>query len=359
MPRGPLRQICRGKILNTRPARCYHATMLRPLLIAGTSLRVSEMALGTMNWGTSVAEKTAFELFDLYHAAGGNVIDTAHLYACWQNTPAGENGLGVAEKTIGRLLKERDGIRRHLVIISKGGHPSFAPDYLRPAQYLSPALVHKDLGESLERLGLPMIDLYFLHRDDRRVPVGEIVDMMNELVGEGKIRYFGASNWSCARIAQANEYAAKKGVMGFVASQPKYSLALPTGAIQDAGTWGIPEPADDLTTRFLTPADVRWHRQTGFPAFCFAPTSRGFFATSGVKAAGEYDLPESRARLARAVELAAKKNANANQIALAWLRAQNFPAIPLVGPSTADHLRDALAAADIRLTPDEARWLGA
>ena len=327
--------------------------MLRPLLIPGTSLRVSEMALGVMNWGTSVAFDAALRLFDAYRAAGGNVLDTAHVYASWTKTPDGDNGLGSSEKMVGRLLKQRDGQRRQLVIISKGGHPSFAPEYIRPPAYLSPAVVRQDLQESLERLGLPMLDLYFLHRDDRRVPVAEIVDTLNELVAEGRTRYFGASNWSAARIAEANAYAATKGVMGFVASQPEYSLAVPRGGSKAGGA----EPPDDLATRFLTAADLAWHNHTGFAAFCYSPTARGYFATAGAKAAAAFDHPDTRARLARAQELAPKKGATPNQIALAWLRGQKFPAVPILGPSNVDHLRDALGAADVRLTPEEARWL--
>ncbi len=330
--------------------------MLRQLLIAGTSLRVSEMALGVMNWGTSITLEGALRLFDVYRAAGGNVLDTAHLYACWTKTPAGENGLGASERMVGELLQQRDGERRRLVIISKGGHPSFAPDYVRPAAYLSPAVVWKDMEETLGRLGLPLVDLYFLHRDDRRVPVGEIVDLLNELVAEGQTRYFGASNWSAERIAEANDYALHKGTMGFVASQPEFSLAVPKGGVRD-GAWGGAAPADDLATRFLTAADLAWHEQTKFLAFCYSPTARGYFATGGAKAAQTYDHPETRARLARAQELAAKKGVTANQVALAWLRGQKFPAVPIVGPSSVEHLRDALGAAEVRLTEGEVRWL--
>jgi len=313
------------------------------------------MALGVMNWGTSVSFDAALRLYDAYRAAAGNVIDTAHVYASWAKTPDGGNGLGASEKMVGRLLQQRAGERRRLVIISKGGHPTFAPDYMRPPAYLAPAVVRQDLRESLERLGLPMLDLYFLHRDDRRVPVAEIVDLLNELVADGLIRYFGASNWSAARLAEANAYASNKGVMGFVASQPEFSLAV----TRTGSKAGAAEPPDDLATRFLTAADLAWHNQTGFPAFCYSPTARGYFATAGAKAAADFDHPDTRARLARARELAAQKAATPNQIALAWLRAQKFPAVPILGPSSEEHLLDALGAAEVHLTLEEARWLAA
>jgi aryl-alcohol dehydrogenase-like predicted oxidoreductase len=323
------------------------------LLIPGTSLRVSEFALGTMNWGTTVDHDDAARLFDAYRAAGGNLFDTAHVYACWAKTTAGENGLGASERTLGRILKERESSRRLLAIITKGGHPSWPPDYVRPADYLSPALVRQDIEESLERLGTGSIDIYFLHRDDRRVPVGEIMDVLNELIAEGKTRYVGASNWSAARLAQANEYAARKGLMGFVASQPEFSLAIPTRGTKNGG----PDPASDQATRFLTPADLAWHEKTGFPVVAYSPTARGFFATGGTRNAEDFDHPESRARLARARELASQKGVTANQVALAWLRGQIFPVIPIVGPSVLEHLADALKAANLHLTPDEVAWL--
>ncbi len=336
---------------------CYNTQMLKPLLIPGTSLRVSEMALGAMNWGSSVSFDQMFQLFDLYRTHGGNVLDTAHLYACWQNRPDGRNALGASEEAIGHLLQNREGNRRQLVIISKGGHPSFEPDYIRPANYLAPEVVRSDLTDSLARMGLAMIDLYFLHRDDRRIPVGEIVGMMNELVSEGRIRYFGASNWSCARIAEANAWAATNGAMGFVCSQPEFSLAVPTAGVSANNIWAAPEPPDDLATRFLTLADLNWHNATGFPALFYSPTARGYFASAGTKAADAFNHPQTRARLARAQQLAAQKHATPNQIALAWLRAQRFLALPIVGPSATDHLRDALDAASVKLTPEETTWL--
>ena len=101
--------------------------MPRNLLIAGTSLRVWEMTLGTMNWGASVPFERALQLYDAYRTAGGNTLDTAHLYACWDKTPTGDNALGASEKAIGELLRQRPE-RRQLIIISKGGHPTVEPN---------------------------------------------------------------------------------------------------------------------------------------------------------------------------------------------------------------------------------------
>jgi aryl-alcohol dehydrogenase-like predicted oxidoreductase len=274
------------------------------------------------------------------------------LYASWEKAIGGGPGEGASERALGEVLRRR-GDRRQVIVITKGGHPTFAPSYMRPQRYLAPELVKRDLTQSLERMGLDMVDLYFLHRDDRRVPVGEIIDLLNELVGSGRIRYFGASNWSTKRIEEANQYAATRRsdgrptLMGFVANQPEFSLAVPNA----------PEPADDLAIRFMSSGDLAWHRKKGFAAFCYSPTARGYFATHGQAAAGSYDNPHTRGRLARAQELARRKNATANQIALAWLQAQDFPCMPILGTTKLEHLQDGLAAASLRLSDEEVGWL--
>jgi aryl-alcohol dehydrogenase-like predicted oxidoreductase len=300
------------------------------------------MALGTMRWGTRVSADRARELYELYRAAGGNVVDTAHIYAAWE-----PNGAGASERTLGQLLKH-NGDRRKVVVISKGGHPaeSFYP---RPDRYLAPETILSDIRESLDRLEMTTIDLYFLHRDDRRVPVGEIVDAMNEAVASGGIRYFGASNWGVDRIEELNRYAA--GAMGFVASQPQFSLARPNA----------PVPTSDPALRWLTPEDVAWHERTQFPAFCYSPAAQGYFATGGEapKAKAAYENPISRARLLRTQQLSLKLGVSENRIALAWLLGQKFPAFPIIGTGDVPHLKDALGTAGVNLTTEQIAWLSA
>jgi aryl-alcohol dehydrogenase-like predicted oxidoreductase len=314
--------------------------MMKHVLIPGTSLRVSEIALGAMPWGTRAPADAAAALYDAYRAAGGNVVDTAHIYAAWE-----PGGGGASERAVGEVLR-RHGDRRQVIVISKGGHPA-EPFYPRPDRYLAPETVRRDITESLDRLGLDMIDLYFLHRDDRRVPVGEIIDLLNEEVLAGRIRYFGASNWATDRLEAANRYADGGSYTGFVASQPEFNLARPNA----------PMHADDPALRWLSPADVAWHARTGLPAFCYSPAARGYFATAGQRGATAYDNDLSRARLARATGFAAHVGATVSQIALAYVLAQPFPAFPIVGTADPAHLRDALGAPRFRLTADQVRWL--
>jgi aryl-alcohol dehydrogenase-like predicted oxidoreductase len=300
------------------------------------------MALGVMPWGTKVPLARAMELYEVYRGAGGNVLDTAHIYAAWE-----EHGQGASERALGEVLRKA-GDRRQVIVASKGGHPA-EPFYARPERFLSPEVVKRDIRESLERMGIDMIDLYFLHRDDRRVPVDEIIGMMNEEVSEGRIRYFGASNWSIARMAEANAYAtrSKEGLMGLVASQPEFSLAQVNGEA----------PTGDPALRWLTEEDAAWHEQTGMPAFCYSPTAKGYFASGGTRGAERFENAVSRGRLARATELAGKLGVAPNQVALAWVLAQRFRAIPILGTGDVKHLREGLESERIALTQDQVKWL--
>jgi len=102
--------------------------------------------------------------------------------------------------------------------------------------------------------------------------------------------------------------------------------------------------------------DRRRHAASRLPMICYGPTGNGFFANEG-RSPEKFINDENRARAARAVELAGQLNATANQVALAWLRAQPFPVIPILGTADVDHLRDALGAVTIDLTDEQARYL--
>ncbi len=142
---------------------------------------------------------------------------TIHCYSFW-----GACNDGASERMLGDYIKRR-GCRDEVVLATKGGHPG-AGNYRKVEAYLSPGRVAADIDDSLARLKTDVIDLYWLHRDDTRVPVGEIVDMLHAEAQSGRIRAFGASNWTSRRLDEANRYAAARGISGFVASQPRWSL---------------------------------------------------------------------------------------------------------------------------------------
>ena len=193
------------------------------------------------------------------------------------------------------------------------------------------------------------IDLFWLHRDDTRLPAGEVIETLNREIARGRIRAIGASNWRTGRIAEANAYAAAHGLHGFVASQPEWNLARKTTP--------NPDPATDRSfgtaMLFLEDPDVEWHRRSRLPAIPYSSAAGGYFASGGLRASAAYDTPASRARLARARRLAAELKVTTGQIALAWLLGQDFPVFPIIGTRHPDHLRDALGAAAVRLSPEQ------
>ncbi len=313
--------------------------LLKTHLLPRTDLEVSPLCLGAGAFGTSVTGDSADRLVGNFCAAGGNFFDTAHCYAFWV-----KNGLGVSERELGASLR-RVGCAEQAVIATKGGHPDGGPGYPRPADFLSARVIASDIEESLNRLGIACIPLYYLHRDDNRTPVAQIIEMLNGEITRGRIRHIGASNWSVARIAAANAYADSRGLRGFVASQVQWSLAEPN----------LPPAAADPTTRFVTNEEITWHAASGVPIVAYSATASGYFAGHGD--GGSYDLPANQARRTRAAELSARLGCTPTQVALAYLMHQEPRFIPLFSTTNPAHLAEALGSVAVALDPPLVRWL--
>lgn len=307
--------------------------------IPRTGLRVSAIAFGTVEFGTRIKGDEADRLVATYLDAGGNFLDTAHCYAFWL-----EDGMGASERGLGACLA-RIGAWDQVVVATKGGHPEVAPDYPRPDMFLAPEVLDRDINESLERLGVAHVPLYYLHRDDSRVPVGEIIDALNVAIADERIGALGASNWSVARIAEANKYAASKGLRGFAVSQPQWSLAVPN--------W---EMGNDPCVRYVTDDDAAEYAKLGVPVAAYTSTAAGYFAHEGDTPHG-FDSPENSARRDRARKLAAELGCTPTQVALAWLIHQAPLTIPITGTTKIDHLREAMGAVDVELTAEQVCWL--
>ena len=299
------------------------------------------MALGNGAFTPGLPPGMTARLYAQYREAGGNIFDTAHCYCFWL-----PDGNGASEHAIGQCIRDNHD-RRNVFIITKGGHPASLPGYPRPDAFLAPEVLASDIRDSLERLGVETIDLYLLHRDDARMPVSAIIDALNTHIAANRLRAVGVSNWSTARIAEANAYAQTHGLHGFVASQPQFSLA----------QCNTPEPQTDPAMRYLYSHDIAWHTQSQLPVICYSPTAGGYFASNGARAKESFDNPVSRARLSRVRQLSSQLGATLNQIALAYLMALPFRVIPILGTADPAHLADSLAAADIHLTPAQACWL--
>ena len=307
--------------------------------IPGTDLEVSALCLGAGGFGTHVKGAEADRLVAAFLEAGGTFFDTAHCYAFWV-----PGGLGASERELAACLR-RLGVIEQVVIATKGGHPDGGPGYPRPDRYLSPEVIAADVDDSLARLGADRIDLYYLHRDDVRVPVGEVVDALYGEVRRGRICCLGASNWSVERIAAANAYAARRERQGFAISQVQWSLAEPN--------WQV---GPDPTMRFVTREDARRYASARLPVAAYSATAGGYFSDPE-RSGGPFDSPASRSRRARAVELAGRLGCTPTQVALAYLLHQEALVIPIFSTASLAHLSEAVASVDVSLTPEQVSWL--
>ena len=287
---------------------------------------VSRLALGTLGFSPATRERD-YAVLDAWVEAGGTVIDTAHVYEG-----------GDAERLLGQWFGDRPGVRERVVLVTKGAHPD--GDRVR----VTPADIASDLSDSVERLGGP-VDVYLLHRDDPAVDVGELVDALDAHRRAGDIRAFGVSNWTLARIDEANAYADARGVAGISCNSPHLSLA-----VQNEAPWPGCLSAADAESR-------AWHTRTGMLLLAWSAQAGGFFAGAAGDASRVYMSDANLERRARAEQLGRGAGRAANAVALAWVLAQPFPTVAVIGPHSVEHLRASLDGLDVELTAQEARWL--
>ncbi len=157
---------------------------MRSIKITQVEKPISVIGLGA---GTSAFTPNTYdraaELLDRFLNSGGNCIDTAHIY-----------GFGDSEKTLGRWF-QKSGRRNDVILITKGCHPAVDRENIFGSPWvprLTPEAIRDDLSESLERLQTDTIDLYLLHRDDEAVPVGPLIEALNQEQARGRIRALGA-----------------------------------------------------------------------------------------------------------------------------------------------------------------------
>ncbi len=313
----------------------------------GLDARLSVICLGVAEHGSAISADKSLAMLDAFAQAGGSCADTAHIYASW--LPGGQ---GQSERALGRWIASRR--PASFLVATKGAHPELSS---MEASRLAPECLALDLSQSLERLQLSSVGLYWLHRDDIKIPVDEIISALNEHIRSGQIGAIGASNWSVQRITEANRYAASHGLAGFCASQIACSLAQVRPQARGAG--GTLEMDDET---------LKWHRQSRLPLAAYSAQANGFFAhalpTEGTQPtpkqkalAGSYLSPRNAKRHARAAQLAAELRREPNEIALAYVWSQSFPSAAIIGPRSVEQLSSSLRAADLKLSPEQAAWL--
>jgi len=295
--------------------------------IAGVKLPVSRLVLGCDNQANM---PQAAAIFDDFFEHGGNAFDTAYHYSG-----------GAKERLLGRWIAQR-GLRSQVVVTVKGAHPPLC----------TPEFLDKQLRESLERLQIDYGDIYMMHYDNVKVPVGEFVDLLNEHHRAGRIKAFGGSNWTLARLQEAQAYAAKKGLQQFSCLSNNFSLAR------------MISPAWVGSISATDPAFKKWMLESGIALLSWSSQARGFFtdrAHPDKKEDAElvrvWYSDDNFQRRERAIELARKKGVLPINIALAYVLYQPFPTFALVGPRQISETVSTVQALSVTLTPEEVNWL--
>jgi len=293
-------------------------------LLGRSGLKVSELCLGTMGFGTEAgwgADKTtSFAIMDAFAEAGGNFVDTANMYK-----------LGTSEKIIGEYLHNHD--RDFFVVATKY---ALKDNLTNPnASGNNRKNMMRSVEDSLRRLKTDFIDLLYLHIWDDLTPIDEVLRGLDDLVRQGKINYAAISDTPAWVVSKGNTMAELMGWSQFVALQVEYSLIART-----------PE-------RELIPMAKHY----GMTVTPWAPLGGGVLTGKYLRGEQGRIKPESKRRNEQAeaitkavVEVAEETGATPGNVALKWTMQQGFSSIPIVGATKLNQLQDNLKTIDIELT---------
>lgn len=304
-----------------------------------TDLNVSELCLGSMQFGWTADEQLSIRILDAAFDAGINFIDTADIYSNWAEGNPG----GVSETIIGHWLKKSAIPRDKLVIATKvrermGTGPQ--------DEGLSRPHILSAVEGSLRRLGVDYIDLYQSHWYDENTPIEETLATFNDLVSQGKVRYIGCSNYPAWRLTEAIWVSRLHNLAHYACLQPHYNLV-----------------HRDEFEREL--ADVC--REYGLGVIPYSPLAGGFLTgkyrpgktpeSVRLRSARRYFNKRNWKLLDQLAQIGKEKGTSVSQIALAWLLTNPLVTAPIIGPRNLEQLNDNLGAAGLRLTAEEKKTL--
>jgi len=302
-----------------------------------TGLKVSELCLGSMQFGWTAEEALSIQILNQAFDSGINFIDTADIYSNW----AGGNPGGISERIIGKWMKDHNIPRDRVVIGTKvRGQMGESPN----DQGLSRAHIFDAVEASLKRLNTDYIDLYQAHWYDEGVPIRETLTAFDDLVHQGKVRYIGASNYPAWRLMRALWTSDKRRITKYDSLQPHYNLL----------------KREEFERELAEVCEVY-----GLGVIPYSPLAGGFLTG---KYRPDKTLPDSdRAESAKkryfndrswgileAVDSIAREHeASVSQIALGWHLSNPVVTSPIIGPRTLEQLEDNLSAVGLRLSEDE------
>jgi len=316
---------------------------MKHIEIPGTDLSLFPIGLGTVGAGIDWDGADADRVIDAYLDSGGNLIDSARVYSDWIPPE-----IGRSERVLGDYFR-RSGKRGKFVLITKGGHPKYtSPSDDVHIPRMTREDMRGDIEKSLKALGADTIDIYFYHRDNPAQSVEEEIETMEEFRKEGKIRYYGCSNWQAHRIEEADAYCKQKGYRGFVADQALLNMGM---------KYMNPLPDDTLVYMKDALSDYHCGRPENL-AMPYMGVASGFFhlyaaggadAVKGTPYCTEKNLEVAKKCLA----LTEKYGATVSQVVLGFFSAQPFACLPLYGPQNPAQIKEAMGTAHIAFDKED------
>jgi aryl-alcohol dehydrogenase-like predicted oxidoreductase len=294
-----------------------------------SGLLIRPFVLGGNVFGMTADQKASFAILDRFVERGGGMIDTADVYSAWV---PGHKG-GESETMMGQWLKA-SGARDKVLVATKVG---MMPGGLKPDR------IREAVQGSLDRLGVDVIDLYFAHKDDPDVPLGEVLGAFAELVDAGTVRAIGASNYSAERLGEALRTADELGLPRFTVVQPELNLldrAQYEGRLQ---TLCIDEGLGVITYFSLASGYLSGKYRS---ADDLGKSPRGARAKAYLEGKGP-------AMLAAMDRIAGETGATLSQIALAWVAAQPGVTAPIASATSVGQLDEILGSEALTLTAEQ------
>ena len=296
-----------------------------------SGIAVSSIALGAMNFGTTMTRKESFDVLDAYVGMGGNFIDTSNNYAHWAGT--GDE----SETMLGEWLRER-GCRDKVVIATKVGFDRHGEGAgLRREQ------IEYWIDESLRKLGTDYVDIYYAHTDDPETPMEETLEAFHRLVEKGKVRALGCSNFDTWRFAEANALAKARGFTPYTIMQQRFSYLHPIAGM--APKYRFNEYANRERLRCLADKNI--------PMVAYSCLCKGTYEDSSRL---QPDLIEGE-RMALIRRMAAERGVTPSAVVLAWLmnvhRTEGFPRIIPLFSARPAHFAANMRALELTLSDAE------
>jgi aryl-alcohol dehydrogenase-like predicted oxidoreductase len=304
-----------------------------------SGLSVAPLCFGGNVFGWTADEATSHALLDRYVEAGGNFIDTANVYSTWV---PGNTG-GESESVIGRWLKKR-GSAAGVIVATKVGM-----DMPGLGKGLTRAQIERGAEQSLRRLQVERIDLYYAHEDDPNTPFDETLDAFDRLVAAGKVRAIGASNYSAERLAAALQHSERAGKARYECLQPLYNLmdreAFESTLAPACARHGIGVcPYFSLASGFLT---GKYRRPEDAAGRARAGGVKRHFSERGWRV---LDVLDATARRFETTPAA---------VALAWLMAQPTVTSAIASATTLAQLDELIGSTELRLDREALQALSA